>query len=720
MPWPLSQDYNEAVQNPGHCFADPDLRAGEAVTNALGLPMPRSGNFADVYEIRNPATGDRWAVKCFTRQVPSLRERYAAISAHLGQARPRFAVDFRYLDQGIRVGGRWYPVLKMQWVEGQLLNEFVRDALDRPARLGALAEVWARLSRGLREAGLAHGDLQHGNVLLVPGRSAGSLHLRLIDYDGMWVPALAGQPSGEVGHPAYQHPQRLREGTYSAELDRFPLLVVYVAVRALMAGGRALWDRYDNGDNLLFRQQDLEAPSKSALFLELLKLDDPSLRFLAGVLIDAARKPLEQTPPLEELLVGVQPATAAGPPAAAPTPEPAPVAAAVIPEAVPVAMAAPPVRRVVAPPSPGMPVALDEPGPATSGEPRYPKKTPEGGEIKGAMLTGAWIAAAAVLLVVGLGAVGVYFATQTGVATSPAGAALASRDSGRRGEPRSTQSPTLPAVAPSDDAGRRGEPEIENSIHMRLRLIPAGKFLMGSPEEEKDRSGNETPRHPLEISRPFYLGAYPVTQEEYRAVTGTNPSYFSPGGAGKDKVAGLDTRRFPVEQVSWHEAVAFCAKLSGLGQEQSAGRTYRLPTEAEWEYACRAGTSGPFNFGNVLNGDQANCDGRAPYGTERKGPYLGRTCQVGSYPANAWGLFDMHGNVWQWCNDWHDEEYFRRTPEKDPPGPESGPAGERSVRGGGWQAPASECRSADRGRIKPDLRGNNLGFRVACVVQAAR
>jgi WD40 repeat protein len=333
MGWPLSQDYNEAVQNPHLCFADAGLRAGEVATNALGLPMPRSGNFADVYEVRNPASGGRWAVKCFTRQVPGLRERYAAVSAHLRQAQLRYAVEFEYLEQGIRVGGQWYPVLKMEWVEGFLLNEFVRQQLDRPAMRGALAEVWERLGRRLRRAQVAHGDLQHGNVLLVPGRDEKHLALRVIDYDGMWVPALAGQRSGEVGHPAYQHPQRLREGTYNAEVDRFPLLVVYVALRALMVGGRALWERYDNGDNLLFRQQDLEAPSKSALFLELLRLDDPSLRFLAGALIDAARKPLEQTPLLEDLLVSVQPATA-----------PAHRVAAPIPETVPVAAAAPPVK----------------------------------------------------------------------------------------------------------------------------------------------------------------------------------------------------------------------------------------------------------------------------------------------------------------------------------------------------------------------------------------
>jgi hypothetical protein len=273
MPWPLSQDYNEAVQDPALNFADPDLCAGQAATNALGLPMPCSGNFADVYHLHGP--GGDFAVKCFTREVAGLRDRYAEVSRHLQQARLPFAVEFRYLEQGIRVHGAWYPALKMHWVEGVLLNAFVRQHLDRPATLEALGDLWAKMAWRLRRAAVAHGDLQHGNVLMVPGAGTRSLALKLIDYDGMWVTALAGQPSGEAGHPNYQHPQRLREGTYGPEVDRFALLVVDVALRCLRVGGRELWDRYDNGDNLLFRAADFGDPHHSPLFAELLKLPDP-------------------------------------------------------------------------------------------------------------------------------------------------------------------------------------------------------------------------------------------------------------------------------------------------------------------------------------------------------------------------------------------------------------------------------------------------------------
>jgi hypothetical protein len=301
MAWPVSQDYNEAIQSPAANFADPDLRAGAAATNALGLPMPCSGNFADVYQVRCP-DGSCWAVKCFTRQAAGLRERYQEISRYLGRAKLPFIVDFTYLDQGIRVGGQWYPVLKMQWVEGLTLNDFVRHHLDKPAMLESLLQIWSRMARHLRSAEVGHCDLQHGNVLLVPGAGAHSLALKLIDYDGMWVPALAGKRSGEVGHPCYQHPQRLREETYGIDVDRFPVLLVATALRALQANGKALWDKYDTGDNLLFTEATLREPGRAELFGELSRLDDRRVSDLTAALRKALDGSLKSTPLLESLL----------------------------------------------------------------------------------------------------------------------------------------------------------------------------------------------------------------------------------------------------------------------------------------------------------------------------------------------------------------------------------------------------------------------------------
>jgi formylglycine-generating enzyme required for sulfatase activity len=187
---------------------------------------------------------------------------------------------------------------------------------------------------------------------------------------------------------------------------------------------------------------------------------------------------------------------------------------------------------------------------------------------------------------------------------------------------------------------------ITNSIGMKLVFIPAGKFTMGSPNDEANRSADEQ-QHEVAITREFYLGVYEVTQEEYETVMGQNPSWFCAGGDGKERVAGLDTRRFPVENVSWEDAVEFCRKLSARAAETKAGRAYRLPTEAEWEYACRGGarSSEPFHFGAALSSTQANFDGNLPYGGAAKGPYMGRTCRVGSYQPNGFGLYDLHGEL---------------------------------------------------------------------------
>ncbi|MBL8797869.1 MAG: hypothetical protein JNM56_28485, partial [Planctomycetia bacterium] len=300
-PWPHPPDYNEAIQNPQHCFKDPDLRQGQPAVNALGLPWPRSGNSADVYKLVGP-DGKTWAVKCFTREVSGLHARYQAVSDYLQHGKQPFMVRFQYLDEGIRIQGQWYPVVKMRWVEGFNLNDLIKDYLDKPLILERLAGIWLRLAEEMRAARIVHGDLQHGNVLLVPREEGGKMRLRLIDYDGLVVPSLATLPSGELGHPNYQHPDRLRDGIAGPEVDRFAHLVIYTALRSLARGGKPLWDRYDNGDNLLFRERDFAEPGKSALFTELTAMNDPVVSPLAGHLLLACQEPLDQAPLLQGLL----------------------------------------------------------------------------------------------------------------------------------------------------------------------------------------------------------------------------------------------------------------------------------------------------------------------------------------------------------------------------------------------------------------------------------
>jgi formylglycine-generating enzyme required for sulfatase activity len=248
--------------------------------------------------------------------------------------------------------------------------------------------------------------------------------------------------------------------------------------------------------------------------------------------------------------------------------------------------------------------------------------------------------------------------------------------------------------------------QVTNTIGMRLLLIPSGSFIMGSHGAESDRSIREGPQHPVKITRPFYLGIGPVTQREFKVVMGQNPSHFSIDNGGDWD--------HPVEQVTWDDAVMFCKKLSAMPQEKQAGRSYRLPTEAEWEYACRAETTTPFYHGGyALSSNMANFNGQYPYGDAPRGPNLARTTKVGAYPANPWGLFDMIGNVWEWCSDYYDEIYYANSPAENPPGPKASLY--RVLRGGSWYTTGRFCRSAARNMGTPESRANYVGFRVVMV-----
>jgi formylglycine-generating enzyme required for sulfatase activity len=256
---------------------------------------------------------------------------------------------------------------------------------------------------------------------------------------------------------------------------------------------------------------------------------------------------------------------------------------------------------------------------------------------------------------------------------------------------------------------------IVNFIDMRLVLVPAGAFIMGSPKDEPDRGDDEL-EHRVKITRPYYMGAHLVTQAEYARVMGRNPSWFSRSGAARQKVQGLDTNAFPVESVSRRDAQQFCERLSELDRKTGTAREYRLPTEAEWEFACReAGASTTrFHVGNTLSSTQSNFDGAFPYGEAPRGPSLSRTSRVGSYAPNRLGLHDMHGNVWQWCSDWYDRDYYGRSPDADPQGPDRGRTA--VIRGGAWCQSAKECRSAYRGNEEPSFQDGTIGFRVVCVL----
>jgi formylglycine-generating enzyme required for sulfatase activity len=236
--------------------------------------------------------------------------------------------------------------------------------------------------------------------------------------------------------------------------------------------------------------------------------------------------------------------------------------------------------------------------------------------------------------------------------------------------------------------------EIINSIEIKLVLIPNGTFMMGSPIEEEGRYDNEV-QHKVTISRDYYLGVTEVTQGQYEKVMGTNPSKFQ-----KQVILNKDSSMYPVEKVSWEDAVSFCKRLSELPDEKTAGRVYRLPTEAEWEYACRAESETAFHFG----GSSKLSDDFAWFGNSNK-----QTHPVGQKKPNAWGLYDMHGNVFEWCGDWFNE--YPKGAVSDPTGPKEGVL--RVFRGGSWEFGAASGRSATRFFTAPFGRGDWIGFRVA-------
>ncbi len=243
-----------------------------------------------------------------------------------------------------------------------------------------------------------------------------------------------------------------------------------------------------------------------------------------------------------------------------------------------------------------------------------------------------------------------------------------------------------------------------DGIKLDMVAIPAGNFQMGSPPEEENREDFESPLHQVTI-KAFYLSRLTITQMQWRAVAELPQVERSL----HPEPANVKSNNQPIECVSWYDAVEFCARLS-----KSTGRAYRLPTEAEWEYACRAGTQTPFHFGPTIRADLANYDGNHTYGDGPQGQYREQTTPSGSFEvANDFGLSDMHGNVWEWCADpWHDN--YKGAPSDGSAWEIGGDHRLRVLRGGSWDFNPSYCRSAQRARYAADLRYFNISFRIAC------
>ena len=278
--WPDLTEYHEAVQHPPKAFADPGLKAVTLELDRFGMPKPATGANAVVYKA-NERGGlltfkKTWAIRCFLRPISDHAERYEAISKQLRRVRLPYDVNFQFLKQGIHIRSNWFPIVKMQWAKGDLLHSHIEKHLSYPSALAALRAKWAILVRHLEAAQVAHGDLQHGNIVVRGGS------IQLVDYDGMWVPALSGRHATEIGHRAYQHPER-SEQDYGQAIDRFSALVIYLSLAALERDV-TLWERFHTGDNLIFVREDFHQLGRSAIWQQLRRIGSREIDQLAAAL----------------------------------------------------------------------------------------------------------------------------------------------------------------------------------------------------------------------------------------------------------------------------------------------------------------------------------------------------------------------------------------------------------------------------------------------------
>jgi hypothetical protein len=290
--WPSARHFTEAIQCPSVCFSHPVLRATLPAVDRLGMPLVTSGQFAYVYKLKTMNGGGDFAVRCFRGYLGDRDQRYRAIQEHLWRSPVSYLSEFTYAPEGILVGGNRFPILFMKWIEGPTLDLYINEMLHRREVLLHLCEEWLRLIHALKIAGVAHGDLQLGNIIVEHGQ------LRLVDHDGIFVPKMEGWTASEVGHQHYQHPQREAQH-FDENLDRFSSLVIYLSLFAL-AEQPALWQEYHD-ENLLFTKADFANPESSTLLQKIREIGPEHAR-LADIVASAALGPPESVPSLLDLV----------------------------------------------------------------------------------------------------------------------------------------------------------------------------------------------------------------------------------------------------------------------------------------------------------------------------------------------------------------------------------------------------------------------------------
>jgi len=289
---PRGDEYNIAVQNPRIVFTDIDLKSSSVETTPLGLPKPYSGGFTITYKLSNYQKA--WAVRCFHRDIQDLQKRYQSIGNFFSKNPSSYFVEAQYLADGIKINGKGFPIIKMRWLEGDPLNIYLSKSYSQKSNVEKLITDFVQLINELEKFGIAHGDLQHGNIIVKNDR------LHLIDYDGMYFPELASLQTNEIGHINYQHPKR-SASHYNQYIDRFSAIVIYVGLKAI-ALKPALWNKYENGENILFRSQDYADLQNSPLIQDLLII--PEIKPLVERLIGCCHLDFEKVPSLNNFLSG--------------------------------------------------------------------------------------------------------------------------------------------------------------------------------------------------------------------------------------------------------------------------------------------------------------------------------------------------------------------------------------------------------------------------------
>lgn len=290
--WPSARYFTEAIQCPSVCFAHPLLRNTLPAVDRLGMPLVTSGQFAYVYKLKSMNGNGDFAVRCFRGYLGDRDQRYRAIQEHVRTSPVGYLTDFTYAPEGILVGGNRFPILFMNWIEGPTLDLYIGEMLQRPDVLLHLADEWLRLLNALKTSGIAHGDLQHGNIIVEHGQ------LRLVDHDGIFVPKMEGWIASEVGHQHYQHPRRDAQN-FDADLDSFSSLVIYLSLLSL-AERPELWQEHHD-ENLLFTKTDFADPGASSLFTKIKEIG-PEHSKLADVLAEAAIGEPRKVPSLLDLV----------------------------------------------------------------------------------------------------------------------------------------------------------------------------------------------------------------------------------------------------------------------------------------------------------------------------------------------------------------------------------------------------------------------------------